>query len=149
MSHTTEPGTASRPQGRFQESSGSTRRARPTWRPTAGQTPQNGSPGRNARPSDVPRPALRTSVCDGTRCRAGSPDSDGKTFAGGHALRLAAPGGDLAVLATFLAGDTCHVVIVRRPRCPAANESTGTFGRLFLDAENDEVASGLAGEARG
>jgi len=38
----------------------------------------------------------------------GSPDPDGKTPAGGHAFRLAAPGGDLAVLATFVAGDTCH-----------------------------------------
>ncbi len=37
----------------------------------AGQTPQHGSRGRNARPSGVPRPTLRTSVCGGTRCRAG------------------------------------------------------------------------------
>src|SRR6266571_9495264 len=45
----------------------------------------------------------------------GSPDPDGKTLSGGHAFRLAAPGGDLAMLATFFAPDTFHAVIVRRP----------------------------------
>src|SRR5258708_4737383 len=45
----------------------------------------------------------------------GSPDPDRKTLARGHALRFTAPSGDLSVLATFLASDTCHAVIVRRP----------------------------------
>jgi hypothetical protein len=46
----------------------------------------------------------------------GSPNPDGKALARSHAFRLAAPICDLAVLATFFAGDMCHVTIVRRSR---------------------------------
>src|SRR6266568_8461205 len=63
----------------------------------------------------------------------GSPDPDRKTLARGHALRLAAPGGDLAVLATFFATDTGHAVIVRRPcSCRKWADRAGS-GRFVQD----------------